>query len=186
MPDVAEDASLDTFLASVEHRAFRMAQVATQDRDAALDLVQDAMFQLVRRYAKRPPGEWRPLFFRCLQNRVRDWQRRQWLRRRLFLQAEGPSHNHEDDEVRPSVQDIVDPAALDGAAEAQRAQAMRTLEEGLRDLPARQREAFELRVWEGLDVRDTAIAMECAEGSVKTHLSRALASLRTKLEGVWP
>ena len=66
MPDV-EAAPLDAFLASVEHRAFRMANVVAQDRDVALDLVQDAMFQWVRRYAQRPPEEWRPLFFRCLQ-----------------------------------------------------------------------------------------------------------------------
>lgn len=185
MPDVRA-ASLNTFLASVEHRAFRMATVVTRDRDAALDLVQDAMFKLVRRYAQRPPEEWRPLFFRCLQNCIRDWQRRQWLRRRLFLQADEARRDDEDGDTRSDAGDVVDPAALDGATEAQRAQAMNVLKQALRDLPARQREAFELRVWEGLDVRDTALAMACAEGSVKTHLSRALSSLRSKLEGVWP
>ncbi len=186
MPDVDAAASIDAFLASVEHRAFRMAQVATRDRDAALDLVQDAMFQLVRRYAQRPPSEWRPLFFRCLQNRVRDWRRRQWLRRRLFLQPDEVHQGDDDADARPDASDVSDPAAMEGAAEAQREQAMKTLERALRELPARQREVFELRVWEGLDVRDTALAMDCAEGSVKTHLSRALARLREQLEGVWP
>lgn len=185
MPDV-EAAPLDAFLASVEHRAFRMANVVAQDRDVALDLVQDAMFQWVRRYAQRPPEEWRPLFFRCLQNRVRDWRRRQWLRRRLFLEADAAGGEDENGEARPGAFDVADPAAIDGAARIQREQAMTILEQALRELPARQREAFELRVWEGLDVRQTALAMVCAEGSVKTHLSRALASLRSKLEGVWP
>ncbi|TDU30688.1 RNA polymerase sigma-70 factor (ECF subfamily) [Panacagrimonas perspica] len=185
MPD-AQAASLDAFLASVEHRAFRMASVVTRDRDAALDLVQDAMFKLVRRYAQRPPEEWRPLFFRCLQNRIRDWQRRQWLRRRLFLQSDEIHRDDAHDDTRREAGDVADPAALDGAAEAQREQAMNVLKQALRELPARQRQAFELRVWEGLDVRDTALAMACAEGSVKTHLSRALTNLRSKLEGVWP
>jgi RNA polymerase sigma-70 factor, ECF subfamily len=185
--DVARD--LDAFLASVERRALRMAQVATQDREAAFDIVQDAMLQLVRRYARRPAGEWAPLFYRCLQNRVRDWQRRRWVRQRLFL--EGPQTttraDADDDPAAAATGiDAVDPDAPEGAAMLEREQSMRVLEQALRELPARQREAFELRIWEGLDVRQTALAMQCGEGSVKTHLSRALAALRVRLEGVWP
>ena len=184
MPD-ADTASLDAFLASVEQRAFRMAHVAMRDRDAALDAVQDAMFQWVRRYSEKPSTEWRPLFFRCLQNRIRDWRRRQWIRRRLFLGPEPASGD--DDSAMPVVAaDVADPFAAEGASAAQRGEAMIALERALRDLPTRQREAFELRVWEGLDVRQTASAMQCTEGSVKTHLSRALANLREKLDGVWP
>ena len=183
MPDV-DTASLDAFLASVEHRAFRMAHVAMRDRDAALDAVQDAMFQLVRRYASKPAEEWRPLFFRCLQNRVRDWQRRQWIRQRLFLQPQSASSD--EDDIPVTAADVADPMAAEGVAWVQREQAMKLLEHALRKLPVRQREVFELRVWEGMDVRETALAMGCSEGSVKTHLSRALANLRGKLDGVWP
>lgn len=172
-------AALDGFLAEVQARALRMAQVATADRDAALDLVQDAMIGFARRYASRPEGEWKPLFYRCLQNRVRDWHRRQAVRRRLFWRSEGG-----DCETSP-LPEAADPAA-DVGGEHQRAEAMVRLESELRTLPRRQREAFELRLWEGLDVADTARAMGCGEGSVKTHLSRALASLRSQLEGVWP
>lgn len=183
MPDV-DTASLDAFLASVEHRAFRMAHVAMRDREAALDAVQDAMFQLVRRYAGKPADQWRPLFFRCLQNRVRDWQRRQWIRQRLFMEPVASSDD--EDHAVPDAGEVADPVAVEGAAAIQREQAMKRLEHALRELPARQREAFELRVWEEMDVRQSALAMACTEGSVKTHLSRALANLRGKLEGVWP
>ena len=182
MPDDVTRA-LDGFLASVEQRGLRMAQVATGDRDAALDVVQDAMVQLVRRYAQRPAEEWRPLFFRCLQNRIRDWQRRRWVRQRLFME---PVASAQADEADQFEGDAPDPDAAEGAAAVQREQAMKLLETALRSLPGRQREAFELRIWEGMDVRETALAMNCSEGSVKTHLSRALASLRTQLGSAWP
>lgn len=180
----AEHAALDAFLALVERRALRIAQLATRDRDQALDLVQDAMFQLARRYAARPPAEWPPLFYRCLQNRVRDWQRRESVWRRVFFTWDDAPL---DDGTREdALAQLPDRTTGDGLAHVQRDQAMTRLEAALRRLPGRQREAFELRVWEGLDVRDTALAMACGEGSVKTHLSRALASLRRDLEGVWP
>ncbi len=176
----AEFSSLEAFLAAVERRALRMAQVAIGDRDQALDVVQDAMITMARRYAQRTAAEWKPLFYRCLQNRIKDWQRRQAVRGRLFWQA--PEYPAEDEQPW----DAIDPTAAEGADELQRAQAMRRLERSLRALPRRQREVFELRIWEGMDVAETARTMGCGEGSVKTHLSRALARLREELEGVWP
>ena len=67
---------LEKFLAEIERRAFRMAQVALRDPDDALDVVQDAMLKLARNYAARPSAEWRPLFYRILENGIRDLQRR--------------------------------------------------------------------------------------------------------------
>lgn len=174
--------TLDAFLASVERRAFRMAEIATRDRDEALDLVQDAMLQLSRRYAGRPAEEWPALFYRILENRIRDWQRRQTVKNRLFFWR-APARDGEDEEDPMAL--IAEPGA--GPHEdVQRAEQMRCLEQALHGLPARQREAFELRLWEGLSVEETARAMGCSDGSVKTHLHRALAALRQELEGVWP
>lgn len=174
--------TLDAFLASVERRAFRMAEIATRDRDEALDLVQDAMLQLSRRYAGRPAEEWPALFYRILENRIRDWQRRQTVKNRLFFWR-APARDEEQEEDPMAL--IAEPGA-GPQEELQRAEQMRRLERALHGLPARQREAFELRLWEGLSVEETARAMGCSDGSVKTHLHRALAALRQELEGVWP
>jgi RNA polymerase sigma-70 factor (ECF subfamily) len=66
-------------------------------------------------------------------------------------------------------------------SQAERAQTLRTIEEEIQDLPARQREAFLLRYWEEMDVAETASAMGCSQGSVKTHCSRAVAALAKAL-----
>jgi RNA polymerase sigma-70 factor (ECF subfamily) len=178
----AEAHALDAFLAGVERRALRIAQMATRDRDEALDIVQDAMMQLARSYAARPAEEWPPLFHRILDNKIHDWQRRQTVRRRLFL---SPAATVDDEERIDPLERIPDPAP-DAPQMLREQEAMTVLAAALDALPARQREAFTLRIWHGLSVDDTATAMKCSDGSVKTHLSRALAALRTKLQGVWP
>ena len=82
--DASHSRALNQFLASVELKAFRIAQMALRHEDDALDAVQDAMLQLARAYASRPPEEWKPLFYRILENRIRDMQRRRTVRRRCM------------------------------------------------------------------------------------------------------
>lgn len=158
---------LDQFLAGVEQQGYRLALAQLRDRDEALDAVQDAMFRLVRRYASKPSEQWKPLFFRILINRVRDAQRRRpWI---TGLPAEM----------------LERPAADDPEQQQAQRDAITTLEIALGELPARQREAVLLRVWEGFDVVTTATIMACSTGSVKTHLSRALHRLRARVEEQW-
>lgn len=170
---------LNRFLADVERRALRIAEIAVRDRDEALDLVQNAMIKLVRKYADRPSDAWTPLFYRILQNGIRDWHRRQAVRNRVMVWF-GRSAGDDDD------YDIVaaapDPAGRAPEQELENQEAMSSLEQAIHALPARQREAFMLRTFEGLDVAGTAVAMGCSQGSVKTHYSRALHTLREKLE----
>jgi RNA polymerase sigma-70 factor (ECF subfamily) len=174
---------LEKFLADIERRAFRMAQVALRDADDALDVVQDAMLKLTRSYASRPSAEWRPLFYRILENSIRDLQRRRTVRKRIMTWLPGPKED-QDGEAQDPLDNVADSAPAIPERLMQ-AQAMRRLEESLRALPARQREAFMLRNFEGMDVAETASAMACSEGSVKTHYSRAVHALRDKLGEVW-
>ncbi len=174
---------LDKFLAEVERRAFRIAQVSLRDEDDALDVVQDAMLKLARNYSARPSAEWRPLFYRILENGIRDLQRRRAVRKRLMVWLPGPKEDPDDE-----AQDPLDTVAAGGADVPEllmQGQAMVKLETSLRALPARQREAFMLRNFEGMDVAETARAMGCSEGSVKTHYSRAVHTLREQLGEVW-
>ena len=170
--------AIERFLRDVERRALRMAEFATSNRDEALDLVQDAMFGFVRHYGERSPGEWAPLFWRVLDSRINDWHRRRNVRSRWLGWLERPAEADEEDPIT-TVADPGEPGPLARLADGEAAAA---LDGALRVLPTRQRQAFLLRVWEGLDVAATATAMRCSEGSVKTHLSRALNNLRGQLE----
>jgi len=170
--------ALNQFLAGVELKAFKIAQAALRHEDDALDAVQDAMLQLARAYADRPAGEWKPLFYRILENRIRDMQRRRTVRGRVMAWL--PLYGDDDDEEP-------DPIAQAPSPEPQPVrrleldEAVGALEQALKALPTRQQQAFLLRTLEGLDVAQTALAMGCSEGSVKTHYFRALQALRAQL-----
>jgi RNA polymerase sigma-70 factor (ECF subfamily) len=170
--------TLDQFLKSVERRALRMAELATGNRDEALDLVQDAMFGFARHYAGKPAADWAPLFYRVLDSRLNDWHRRRSVRSRWLAVWTRNVDDDEHDEIAQAP-DTNDPGPLLRLAGSEAAHA---LDAALGNLPLRQRQAFLLRVWEGFDVAATASTMRCSEGSVKTHLSRALAALRRALE----
>ena len=173
-----KEQQLNRFLAEVERRALRIAEIGVRDRDEALDLVQDAMIKLVRNYGDRNREEWTPLFYRILQNGVRDWHRRQAVRNRVMVWF---GRGKRDDEDFDIVASAPDPIGRSPDEELQNSEAMNSLETAVNALPTRQREAFMLRTFEGLDVAGTAVAMGCSEGSVKTHYFRAIHSLRDSL-----
>jgi RNA polymerase sigma-70 factor (ECF subfamily) len=177
-----QERELNRFLAEIEKRALRIAEISIRDRDEALDLVQEAMIKLVRNYADRPKAEWTPLFYRILQNGARDWHRRQAVRNRVMVWF-GRSKNADED--YDPVASAPDPAGRTPDENLQSAEAMESLELAVAELPRRQREAFMLRTFEGLDVAGTAATMGCSEGSVKTHYSRAVHSLRDTLGEHW-
>jgi RNA polymerase sigma-70 factor (ECF subfamily) len=170
--------ALEQFLASVEKRAYKIAQLGLRNDDDALDAVQDAMMKLVQSYASRDAQEWRPLFYRILTNRIHDLQRRRTVRGRIMAWL--PTRDAEDDEE-------FDPIAQAPSHEPhpekrlELDEAIGVLEAAVAALPARQQQAFLLRNFEGLDVAQTASAMGCSEGSVKTHYFRALEALRARL-----
>lgn len=169
---------MEQFLASVEKKAFRMAEISTKNADDAFDIVQDAMMKLVQKYSDKPRDEWAPLFYRILQSRITDFHRHSSRQKRwlgwLVKDEESDSPDGYLDKVAGHQQN--DPDHLLGLA-----QETTQLVEHLKALPNRQQQAFMLRAWQGFDTKETAKAMSCSEGSVKTHYSRAIHKLKLKL-----
>src|SRR5512139_1834704 len=182
---LASPQELSAFLAEVERRAYKQAMFAVHDDHLALDIVQDAMLKLAEKYGDKPAEELPMLFQRILQNTIRDHYRRQKVRSMWTTLMSSLIAQHEESDFDPldtlQDKDNNSQAARPDDALGQ-AQTLVLIEEELKKLPARQREAFLLRYWEDLDTADTAAAMGCSEGSVKTHCSRATHTLAAALK----
>lgn len=187
---MASPQELSDFLSSVEQRAFKQAVYAVRDDDAALDIVQDAMIKLAEKYGDRPAAELPLVFTRILQNRIHDWFRRQKVRNAwvtLFSNMGKKSDENDDFDPLESLSGPDDSEIhQDGAQKLEQSQLLQALETEISKLPARQREAFLMRYWDELSITETALAMRCSEGSVKTHCSRATQALAKalKLKGI--
>jgi RNA polymerase sigma-70 factor (ECF subfamily) len=174
---LASDKELSDFLIGIEKRAFKRTVFHVREEESALDIVQDSMMKLAEHYGDKPVAELPMLFQRILSNTTLDWFRRQKTRKALFSNFSDFGTEQGDDEF--DVLDVLtshlsSESALD---EFVRTQTFEKIEKEIQNLPGRQREAFLLRYWEDLDVAETAAAMGCSEGSVKTHCSRAVQSL---------
>jgi RNA polymerase sigma-70 factor, ECF subfamily len=169
------------FLQSVERRSFKQAMFAVHEEETALDLVQDAMLKLTESYSHKPLEELPMLFQRILQNAIRDFYRRSKTRSTWTSLLSDLGFRRDDDEESDPL-DTLDvkhqgTIPIEPEARAEQSEVMQIIESAIIELPARQREAFLLRYWEELDVNETAKAMGCTEGSVKTHCSRATHTL---------
>ena len=173
---------MESFLKSIEHPAYRMALLASRNREDALDLVQDAFCRFIDKYAHRPREEWKPLFYTILHNAIRDFGRRRTVRRCLLWFGVGKAK----EEVDSGLENLEDRHSPNPEHTAQVSHAFAALQDALARLPFRQRQAFLLRSWQELSVADTAGVMGCSEGSVKTHYSRAVQTLREQLGDHWP
>jgi len=142
------------------------------------------MFHFARLYTNRPEGEWNVLFYKILHSRITDWYRRTAVRRR-FQDWFGRPRDDESSEEDPLAR-VADLSSPDPAEGVMRQEFTLALQRALRKLPLRQQQAFTLRAWEGFDVAQTAAAMGCSEGSVKTHYFRAIRALQLKLEEFQP
>ncbi len=177
---MASDLELSDFLKSVEKRAFKRSLYHVRKDEAALDIVQDSMMKLAEHYGHKPVEELPMLFQRILSNCTLDWFRRQKTQNALFSNmGDFESAGEDGDFDLLETLFVSSNSEQNESAESQteRAQTLREIEIEIQQLPARQREAFLMRYWEEMDVAETAAAMGCSQGSVKTHCSRAVHAL---------
>jgi RNA polymerase sigma-70 factor (ECF subfamily) len=183
---LATEKELSDFLKSVERRAFKRSVYHVRDAEAALDIVQDSMMKLAEHYGDKPPAELPMLFQRILSNCTLDWFRRQKTRRALFSNLsdfEAADDENGDFDLLENFASPTDSREAESAEDTtRRAEIFHQIEEEISALPGRQREAFLMRYWEDMDVAETAAAMGCSEGSVKTHCSRAVHALGKALK----
>ena len=177
---------MSDFLASVERRAFKQAVFSVQEEESAHDIVQDSMLRLAEKYSDKPAAELPLLFQRILQNAIRDWFRRQKVRSMwtTLISNLAPGRGEDDDQdPLETLQEAGDSNREDSPPDRlERVQVIEIIEQELSRLPPRQRQAFLMRYWEEMDVAETAAAMGCSEGSVKTHCSRAVHALSKALK----
>ena len=157
---------------------------AVREEEAALDIVQDAMLKLAEKYGDRPDDEFPMLFQRILQNTIRDFYRRSKVRSMwtTLLSAFSSDDDEDHDPLETLAADEDDAGPRTPESQLLQAQTLNLIEDEIKKLPARQREAFLMRYWEDMDVAETASAMGCSEGSVKTHCSRATHALANALK----
>ena len=177
---------MSEFLAEVERRAYKQARFAVRDEEAALDIVQDSMLKLSEKYGAKPLAELPMLFQRILQNTIRDYYRRYKVRATWTTQLSsllsGKDGSDDSDPLETLAPEEGSNQALGPPDHLEKSQLIVLIEDELKQLPPRQREAFLLRYWEEMDLAETAAIMGCSQGSVKTHCFRAVAALSKALK----
>jgi RNA polymerase sigma-70 factor (ECF subfamily) len=171
VPSRTANQQLDLFLRKHQQQAFAIAVVSVKQEADALDVVQETMMAFVNSYRNKPSNEWRPLFYRVLQNKINDHHRKQksWLRH-FFSSKEQNDLAAEQASETPSPLAMVD--------NQQQGNEMIKIIQGL---PSKQQQVVLYRHWQELSVEETAQVMQISTGSVKTHLHRATQKIKTIL-----
>ncbi|MDQ7074074.1 MAG: sigma-70 family RNA polymerase sigma factor [Gammaproteobacteria bacterium] len=171
--------ALNAFLKDIRTPALKYAQLRLKQEETALDLLQEAMMDFVSAKKNHEISFWSGLFYKILNRRIADWHRKQYRRQKLIQIISFGQLGHDDEQSKPEIADH-----HCGELEYRAEELEQQFQHALQTLPTRQQEAYLLRQWNGFSVKQTAAAMECSEGSVKTHLSRAMSALREAL-GEW-
>lgn len=152
----------DDELASVLPGLYRFARLVCADAHLAEDLVVEAIARTLPHCRRGRVSDPDRYLRRALVNLLHSWGRRQVLRGRHELRLLGTA-----DAVATETPQVDDAAVLLPL---------------LRELPPRQRAVVVLRFYEDRSVSDVAVTLSISEGTVKSQTSKALTTLRERLE----
>lgn len=165
-----ESEAFDRLMALHMDQVFGVAWSVLYDREAALDAAQEVFIKLhsvLPRFnasSNLPAWLYRVCLNHCIDVKRRSKKDGQELSEEEWDRLQGDDHDDpgwfvQNSELRAAIKKAVD------------------------RLPERQKAAFILRHYQFLSLKETAEVMGCSVGAVKAHLSRATASLRSKLSG---
>ena len=178
----SNELTMEQFLIEIEKKAYRMVEISVRDHGEAMDILQEGMIKLVTSYSNKPSQQWKPLFYRILNNKIIDWHRHQKVKNLVFFWRSDKSDDNDD--VIDPIDNIEDQySGQKVPVEAlEKLQQQESVVAALSALSVKQQQCFMLRSWEGMSVAETANIMGCSTGSVKTHYSRAVAKIKQMLE----
>jgi RNA polymerase sigma-70 factor (ECF subfamily) len=175
--------AIEEFVRRYQQRAYAIAyQMCSGDREEAQDLTQEAFLKVFRNIKGfRGDSSFYTWFYRIVVNTCLDGRRRRRRRERI-LSLWRPGQREEEPsrevfEEQPDTGQGSNPMTVLSGKEL-----TREIRKALMSLPERQRVIFQLKIFQGMSIREIALAMGSAEGTVKSHLFRATHSLRTALK----
>jgi len=149
-------------------QAVRLAYHITRDREAALDLSQEAVIKAMNALPSHDgAGIGKAWFMRIVVNVCRDWLRHQAVERRARDDCKSV---------------VVLPPSFDPADGLQRRELLERTRRAMLDLPLDYREALALVAVEGFSTREAAIALNVPEGTLRWRLSEARAMVKAELQ----
>lgn len=152
----------------------RLACSMVGNQADAEEIAQEAFVRLHRSLARfRGDSRISTWLYRTVTRLCIDSLRREKLRSRLFLFR----RNEEDHDPLLDVEDTTGTPA----EQLEARQTATVLAAAMSRLPAQQKAVLVLRQQQGLPIREIARIMQLSEGSIKTHLHRAVKALRSAI-----
>ena len=179
-----EYSTIEEFLKFISPGAFSICFMSCKNRDDAHDIVQSSMCKLVEKYRNNAQSQWKPLFYTILRNKLNDFHRKRLLLGRFFVEVDNDLEQI-DNQSHTSRSMVNNFSVNNPDILMDREKRISLLMSSIAALPNRQQQAFIFRYLEGYSTNQTALAMNCSEGSVKTHLSRANQKLKFLLKDIY-
>ena len=174
-----DEAAFAKLVTNYQDRLIGIFRNLVGDQEAAEDLTQDLFLRIYRaRHGYQPNAKLSTWVFRIATNLASNSRRTKGRRKEIQLKTSesGPMG------ARPAEKVLADKSSLMPSRQFDKQEVQQLVRDALETLSERQRIALLLHKFEGMSYADIGEAMELSPQAVKSLLSRARESLRTRLE----